>query len=67
MKQTAHPPPEAAPEPVITDDGDADSSGLDEKDIAMVIEQTNVSRARAIHALREADGDLVTAVMNLNL
>lgn len=38
-----------------------------EEDIFTIMCQSNVSRSRAIEALREANGDLVTAVMNLAL
>ena len=38
-----------------------------EEDINLIMQQSNVSRNRAISALREANGDLVTAVMNLAL
>jgi nascent polypeptide-associated complex subunit alpha len=53
---------------VVEDEGqDADASGLRDEDINTIMQQTNVTRARAIEALRQADGDLVTAVMNLAL
>jgi nascent polypeptide-associated complex subunit alpha len=42
-------------------------SDLKEDDITTLMGQANVTRARAIDALREAKGDLVTAVMNLTL
>lgn len=64
---------EAAPaEPaakVVEDEqeGEVDATGLKEEDINTIMQQSNVSRARAIKALRDADGDLVTAVMNLAL
>ena len=44
-----------------------DATGLKEEDIQTIMQQANVNRARAIEALRGADGDLVTAVMNLAL
>jgi nascent polypeptide-associated complex subunit alpha len=52
---------------VVEDAGEADATGLREEDINTIIQQTSVTRARAIEALRQADGDLVTAVMNLAL
>ena len=42
-----------------------DATGLKEEDIQTIMQQANVNRARAIEELRGADGDLVTAVMNL--
>ena len=64
---------EAAPaEPAATvvedeQEGEVDATGLKEEDINTIMQQSNVSRARAVQALRDADGDLVTAVMNLAL
>lgn len=45
--------------------GDEDATGLDEKDISLVMEQTNVSRAKAISALKKNDKDIVNAIMEL--
>jgi len=44
-----------------------DSSGLDENDIKMVMEQGNVPRNKAITALRNNDGDIVNAIMQLTM
>ena len=59
------------PATTVVDDtpaeGEPDASGLKEEDINTIMQQANVTRARAIQALRDADGDLVTAVMNLAL
>lgn len=53
------------------EDGDggeeADVTGLDEKDVKIVMEQANVSRAKAIKALRENEGDIVNTIMNLTI
>jgi nascent polypeptide-associated complex subunit alpha len=59
-------PPQAAPK-IVEDTQESDATGLKEDDINTVMGQASVSRARAIDALREANGDLVTAVMNLTL
>ncbi|KAI0377441.1 hypothetical protein F5Y04DRAFT_264275 [Hypomontagnella monticulosa] len=40
---------------------------LDEKDINLVMTQSNVSRVQAIDALQENDGDIVNAIMALSL
>ena len=40
-----------------------DSTGIEEKDIELVMSQANVSRNKAIKALKKADGDLVNAIM----
>jgi nascent polypeptide-associated complex subunit alpha len=39
---------------------------LDEKDIELVASQTNVSRERAIDALKKNKGDIVDAIMYLS-
>lgn len=44
---------------------DLDESGLQQKDIELVMDQTKVSRSRAIEALRENDGDIVNAIMSI--
>ncbi|CAI5758670.1 unnamed protein product [Candida verbasci] len=47
------------------DEGEIDESGLDPKDIEIVVEQTQVSRAKAVKALKAHDGDMVNAIMDL--
>jgi len=49
------------------DDEDVDTTGLDENDIQMVVEQASVSRAKAVKALRNHDGDIVNAIMELTM
>eukprot|EP00475_Leptophrys_vorax_P007890 TRINITY_DN15018_c0_g1_i1.p2 TRINITY_DN15018_c0_g1~~TRINITY_DN15018_c0_g1_i1.p2 ORF type:complete len:135 (-),score=45.60 TRINITY_DN15018_c0_g1_i1:40-444(-) len=44
---------------------DLDESGLEAADIDMVISQAGVSRAQAVKALRDHDGDMVNAIMGL--
>ncbi|KAG7664947.1 EGD2 [[Candida] subhashii] len=48
------------------EEGEVDESGLDAKDIEIVVEQTQVSRAKAVKALRKHDGDMVNAIMELS-
>ncbi|EMG46212.1 EGD2 Nascent polypeptide-associated complex subunit alpha [Candida maltosa Xu316] len=48
------------------DEGEVDETGLDAKDIEIVVEQTQVSRAKAVKALRKHDGDMVNAIMDLS-
>lgn len=48
------------------DDGEVDESGLDAKDIDIIVEQTQVSRSKAVKALRAHDGDMVNAIMELS-
>merc|ERR1712178_131519 len=47
------------------DDGEVDETGLEAKDIELVATQATVSRAKAVKALRENDGDIVNAIMSL--
>lgn len=53
------------------EDGEAgeevDAEGLNESDIKIVMEQANVSRAKAIKALREHDNDVVNTIMELSM
>ncbi|KAJ3697556.1 hypothetical protein LUZ61_001261 [Rhynchospora tenuis] len=58
----------AKPEPLATvqeDDEEVDETGVEPKDIDLVMTQANVSRAKAVKALKLADGDIVTAIMEL--
>jgi nascent polypeptide-associated complex subunit alpha len=67
-KTAAEEEPAPEPEAKVIDDEAASQetpSDLKEDDINTLMSQANVPRSRAIEALREADGDLVTAVMNL--
>nr|AGT63357.1 NAC transcription factor 1 [Salvia miltiorrhiza] len=57
--------PKAEPTTVIQDDEDVDETGVEPKDIELVMTQAGVSRARAVKALREANGDIVSAIMEL--
>ncbi|KAF8844516.1 nascent polypeptide-associated complex, alpha subunit [Paxillus ammoniavirescens] len=45
------------------DDGPVDESGVDAKDIELVMAQVNCSRAKAVRVLRESGGDLINAIM----
>ncbi|CAN8269420.1 unnamed protein product [Cochlearia groenlandica] len=47
------------------DDEEVDEEGVEPKDIELVITQAGVSRARAVKALKAADGDIVSAIMEL--
>ncbi|KAE8142202.1 NAC domain-containing protein [Aspergillus pseudotamarii] len=50
------------------DDGEpADESGLEAKDIELVMAQANVSRKKAVKALRENDNDIVNSIMALSI
>lgn len=51
---------------VEEDDGDVDETGLDPKDISIIVDQTQVSRAKAVKALKKHEGDMVNAIMELS-
>ncbi|KAL3632607.1 hypothetical protein CASFOL_025591 [Castilleja foliolosa] len=50
---------------IVQDDEDVDDGGVEPKDIELVMTQAGVSRARAVKALKESDGDIVSAIMEL--
>ncbi len=58
-----HTIPESPPQP--EDDG-TDETGLEEKDIELVMQQTSVTRENAVRALRSAKGDVINAIMELS-
>ncbi len=49
------------------DAGAEDAEGVEAKDIELVMTQASVSRAKAIKALKAADGDIVSAIMELTM
>ncbi|KAI2089423.1 GAL4 enhancer protein [Ophidiomyces ophidiicola] len=48
------------------EEGEVDESGLESKDIALVMAQAGVSRGKAVKALRENDNDIVNSIMALS-
>mmetsp|Transcript_27895 Transcript_27895/g.28176 ORF Transcript_27895/g.28176 Transcript_27895/m.28176 type:complete len:197 (+) Transcript_27895:162-752(+) len=69
-KPAVIPTPMSAPvnkSTVIDEGGDVDESGVDSKDIDLVIEQTGVSRSQAVKALKNNGNDLVNAIMELTM
>uniref|UniRef100_A0A914HNC1 Transcription factor BTF3 n=1 Tax=Globodera rostochiensis TaxID=31243 RepID=A0A914HNC1_GLORO len=56
-----------APAEEESDGEEADATGIEEKDIELVMSQANVSRNKAIKALKKADNDLVNAIMELTI
>ncbi|KAL7637779.1 UNVERIFIED_CONTAM: hypothetical protein RMT77_011391 [Armadillidium vulgare] len=59
--------PAAIPEDEEEDDEEVDDSGLEEKDIELVISQANVSRSKAVKALKKNNNDIVNAIMDLTM
>jgi len=45
------------------DDGPIDETGVDPKEIELVMAQVSCSRAKAVRALKESGGDLINAIM----
>ncbi|KAL8536998.1 hypothetical protein ACS0TY_012254 [Phlomoides rotata] len=57
--------PKAEPSSLALDDEDVDEEGVEPKDIELVMTQAGVSRSKAVKALKAADGDIVSAIMEL--
>ena len=49
------------------EDEEVDASGVEPKDIELVMTQAAVSRSKAVKALKSADGDIVSAIMELTM
>merc|ERR1712205_218950 len=49
------------------DDDEVDETGVEAKDIELVMSQAGVSRTRAVKALKTNDGDIVNAIMELTM
>ncbi|XP_026470910.1 nascent polypeptide-associated complex subunit alpha [Ctenocephalides felis] len=49
------------------DEGEIDESGVEEKDIELVMSQANVPRQKAIRALKNNQNDIVNAIMELTM
>ena len=50
------------------DDGEeVDDTGIEAKDIELVMAQASVSRKKAVKALKEHDSDIVNAIMSLSM
>lgn len=50
----------------VTDEGDADETGVAENDIALVIDQVGCTRAVAVKALKKNNLDIVETIMELS-
>ncbi|KAF2116945.1 hypothetical protein BDV96DRAFT_598773 [Lophiotrema nucula] len=62
-----HPAVEEKKEEEEEDDGEeVDDSGLEAKDIELVMQQASVSRKKAVKALKENDNDIVNSIMALS-
>ncbi|KAE8674626.1 Nascent polypeptide-associated complex subunit alpha-like protein 3 [Hibiscus syriacus] len=47
------------------EDEEVDETGVEPKDIELVMTQAGASRSKAVKALKAADGDIVSAIMEL--
>ncbi|TRY69525.1 hypothetical protein TCAL_03818, partial [Tigriopus californicus] len=63
---TGAPGPGAIPEE-DEDDEEVDDSGVEDKDIELVMSQANVSRSKAVKALKNNTNDIVNAIMELTM
>jgi len=50
-----------------SDEEEVDATGIEEKDIELVMSQANVSRNKAVKALRASSNDIVNAIMDLTM
>uniref|UniRef100_A0A1I7UEW4 NAC-A/B domain-containing protein n=1 Tax=Caenorhabditis tropicalis TaxID=1561998 RepID=A0A1I7UEW4_9PELO len=67
MKPTREAPQLKTVEEDENEDVEEDSTGIEEKDIELVISQANTTRNKAIRALKDADNDIVNAIMSLTM
>ncbi|XP_048642513.1 NAC-alpha domain-containing protein 1 isoform X1 [Marmota marmota marmota] len=74
--ESSAPVPESAPGPRVRpeceeeeeeEDEEVDEAGLELRDIELVMAQANVSRAKAVRALRDNHSDIVNAIMELTM
>jgi len=49
------------------EEGEVDESGVEAKDIELVVSQANVSKRKAVKALRNKNNDIVNAIMELTM
>ena len=60
----------AGPTPIMEeeeDDEEVDAGGVEEKDIELVMSQANVTRGKAVKALKNNANDIVNAIMELTM
>jgi nascent polypeptide-associated complex subunit alpha len=56
--------------PVVAEpeaEGDLDATGVEEKDIKLIMDQASVSRAKAIAGLKKNGNDIVNTIMELSM
>lgn len=62
-----NPTTSVAPIAEESEDEEVDDTGVEDKDVELVMSQANVSRAKAIKALKNNDNDIVNAIMELTM
>jgi len=67
VTQTAKPTELIEDDVEEVDDADVDTEGLEDKDIDLVVQQANCSKAKAVKSLRNNNGDIVNAIMELTM
>uniref|UniRef100_A0A8C7MJ51 NAC-A/B domain-containing protein n=1 Tax=Oncorhynchus kisutch TaxID=8019 RepID=A0A8C7MJ51_ONCKI len=73
FKVPVEPSPLAPPAPPSltikeeSEEEEVDEGGLEQRDIELVMAQANVSRSKAVHALRHNTNDIVNAIMELTM
>merc|ERR1712183_161592 len=63
-------PAVAGPAPIMEeeeDDEEVDAAGVEEKDVELVMSQANVTRGKAVKALKNNANDIVNAIMELTM
>ena len=65
-EQSSEPEPAKEKDVVVKGSEEVDLEGLNPDDIEMVMQHASCTKAQAARALREANGDLVTAVMKVS-
>ncbi|KAF9932542.1 hypothetical protein BGZ67_004689, partial [Mortierella alpina] len=67
MKDAGEPTAEAVKEEEEEEEEAVDEEGVEANDIELVIAQANVSRAKAVKALKAHNNDIVNAIMELTM
>ena len=57
----------SVPAAFAEEEEEVDASGVEEKDVELVMSQANVSKAKAVKALKNNDNDIVNALMELTM
>lgn len=64
---SGNPTTSVAPIAEESEDEEVDDTGVEDKDVELVMSQANVSRAKAIKALKNNQNDIVNAIMDLTM